>query len=234
MQAVAKKKSPKTTSKKPAGRKAAPSKKKSAGSPARAVAGNSKRKPAAASKSARKSGVKSTPAAMPRVRTQPTASPKRPAAKTDLQPKRAAAPAAVPTPQLPTYSSRLNKADLAFFRDLLLQKRHELLHDMDTMQAEALSKNRQDAAGDLSSMPIHMADLGSDNYEQEFTLGLIQGERLILREIDEALLRIQNGTYGLCMATGKPIGKSRLKAQPWARFSYEYMLSQEKNRYRRI
>lgn len=105
---------------------------------------------------------------------------------------------------------------------------------MDTMQAEALSKNRQDAAGDLSSMPIHMADLGSDNYEQEFTLGLIQGERVILREIDEALERIQEGKYGLCLATGKPIGKSRLKAQPWARYCYDYMLSQEKNRYRRI
>lgn len=143
-------------------------------------------------------------------------------------------PAPVAPPPLPKYSSGLNSKDRDFFRGLLLEKRRELQNDMNTMQAEALSKNRQDAAGDLSSMPIHMADLGSDNYEQEFTLGLIQEERVILREIDEALERLSNGTYGLCIATGKPIGKARLKAQPWARFSYEYMLNQEKNRYRRI
>ena len=234
MQAVAKKKSPKKTSKKPASRKAAPSKKKSASSPSRAAVGNSKKKSGAAPKPAGKSAAKLNPAAKSKVPTQAPVLPQRPAGKAAAQSKRAVAPVAISAPPLPTYSSRLNKTDLAFFRDLLLRKRHELLHDMDTMQAEALSKNRQDAAGDLSSMPIHMADLGSDNYEQEFTLGLIQGERVILREIDEALLRIQNGKYGLCMATGKPIGKSRLKAQPWARFSYEYMLSQEKNRYRRI
>lgn len=115
---------------------------------------------------------------------------------------------------------------------MLLHKRAEILGDVSTLQNEALNSNRQDAAGDLSSMPIHMADLGSDNYELEFTLGLIEGERAILKEIDEALERIREGSYGLCLATGKPIGKARLRAKPWARFCYEYTLAQEKGQAR--
>ncbi len=110
---------------------------------------------------------------------------------------------------------------------MLLEKRAEILGDVNTLQGEALNANRQDAAGDLSSMPIHMADLGSDNYELEFTLGLIEGERAILKEIDEALERIRQGSYGLCLATGSPIGKARLRATPWAKYCYEYSLAQE-------
>lgn len=114
------------------------------------------------------------------------------------------------------------------FRQMLLQKRAEIVGDVSTLQNEALNRNRQDAAGDLSSMPIHMADLGSDNFELEFTLGLIEGERAILKEIDEALERIQRKTYGFCLATGNPIGKARLRAKPWAKYCYEYTLAQEK------
>jgi RNA polymerase-binding protein DksA len=64
--------------------------------------------------------------------------------------------------------------------------------------------------------------MGTDNYEQEFTLGLVQKDRDILREINLALAKIQNGTYGICEGTGKPIGKPRLEARPWARYSIEY------------
>jgi DnaK suppressor protein len=126
--------------------------------------------------------------------------------------------------------SHLKKRDLDQFRELLLTKRAQLVGDVSTLQQQALSENRREAAGDLSSMPIHMADLGTDNYEKEFTLGLIESERTLLREIDEALARIDDGTYGVCEATGKPIGKARLKAQPWVRFCYEYVLAQEEGR----
>ncbi|MHC4084606.1 MAG: TraR/DksA family transcriptional regulator, partial [Planctomycetota bacterium] len=75
---------------------------------------------------------------------------------------------------------------------------------------------------DLSSMPIHMADIGTDNYEQEFALGLMDSERKLLREIDDALQRTEQGTYGICEGTGKQIRKARLEAQPWARYCVEY------------
>jgi RNA polymerase-binding protein DksA len=67
-----------------------------------------------------------------------------------------------------------------------------------------------------------MADLGTDNYEQEFALGLMDSERKLLREIDNALVRIEKKTYGICEGTGKQIPKARLEAQPWARYCVEY------------
>jgi DnaK suppressor protein len=112
----------------------------------------------------------------------------------------------------------LNSRDLEHFRDLLLAKRRELVGDMSSMEREAL----RSTTGSISNLPIHMADMGTDNYEQEFTLGLVQKDRDILREINLALAKIQNGTYGICEGTGKPIGKPRLEAKPWARYGIEY------------
>jgi len=145
----------------------------------------------------------------------------------------AAADAGLETPKAPK-REKLSAKELEQFRQMLLEKRAELMGDVSTLHNEALNRNRQDAAGDLSTMPIHMADLGTDNYELEFTLGLIEGERTILREIEEALARIDAGTYGYCLATGEPIGKARLKATPWAKYSYEYTLAQERGQTRRI
>jgi len=113
-------------------------------------------------------------------------------------------------------------ADAKHFREMLLEKRRGILRNVTEFEDEALRKSRQDATGDLSSMPIHMADLGTDNYEQEFALGLMDSERKLLREIDNALGRIENKTYGICEGTGKPISKARLEAQPWARYCVEY------------
>ena len=113
-------------------------------------------------------------------------------------------------------------SDVKHFKQMLLEKRMEILRNVTEIEDEALKKSRLDASGDLSSMPIHMADLGTDNYEQEFALGLMDGERKLLREIDFALERINNGTYGICTETGQPIAKARLEAQPWARYCIEY------------
>ncbi|UCF44550.1 MAG: TraR/DksA C4-type zinc finger protein [Planctomycetota bacterium] len=116
----------------------------------------------------------------------------------------------------------MTAADIKHFKQMLLEKRQEILVNVGEMEDEALKKSRLDASGDLSSMPIHMADLGTDNYEQEFALGLMDSERKLLKEIDDALDRIENHTYGICEGTGKPIPKARLEAQPWARYCVEY------------
>jgi len=114
--------------------------------------------------------------------------------------------------------SELTPADIKKFRALLLTKRAEILGDVSCMENEALRKPRSD----LSSMPIHMADLGTDNYEVENTLGLMDSERKLIVEIDGALDRIENGTYGICEGTGQPIPKERLEAIPWARYCATY------------
>ncbi len=117
---------------------------------------------------------------------------------------------------------QLTPAELDHYKALLIEKRKEILHNVAEIEDETLKKSRLDASGDLSSMPIHMADLGTDNYQQEFSLGLMDSERKLITEIDDALQRIENGTYGMCEGTGQPISKARLEAQPWARYSVEY------------
>ena len=121
-----------------------------------------------------------------------------------------------------TKKSRLTTADTERFKQMLLEKRREILQNVNEIEDETLKKSRLDASGDLSSMPIHMADIGTDNYEQEFALGLMDSERKLLKEIDDALQRIEQGVYGTCEATGKPIAKARLEAKPWARYCVKY------------
>jgi RNA polymerase-binding protein DksA len=121
-----------------------------------------------------------------------------------------------------TKKSHLSAADIKRFQQMLLDKRQEIIGNVNEMKDEALNKSRLDAAGDLSSMPIHMADIGTDNYEQEFALGLMDSERKLLREIDDAMQRIEDRKYGICEGTNKPIPKARLEAQPWARYCVEH------------
>ena len=121
-----------------------------------------------------------------------------------------------------TAKARLTAADIERFKQILLEKRPDIVGDVNEMKDEALKQSRLDASGDLSSMPIHMADIGTDTYEQEFALELMDSERKLLREIDDALLRIEQGTYGICGATGKPIAKARLEAKPWARYCVDH------------
>ena len=118
--------------------------------------------------------------------------------------------------------------ELAQFKEMLLKKRNLLSGNLDSLEKQALTKSRQDAAGDLSTMPIHMADIGTDNYETEYTLGLVDSERKLMREIDDALDRIENGTYGICEGSEKSIPKARLEAIPWARYCVEYARLLEK------
>ncbi|MGD8453314.1 MAG: TraR/DksA C4-type zinc finger protein [Phycisphaerae bacterium] len=161
-------------------------------------------------------------AAKPAVRVTPVA----PRKKASRPP--AAGPKLVREPEVPVPVEPMTPAETEEFRRALLEKRAELVGDVGTLQEEALRGSRREAAGDLSSMPVHMADLGTDNYEMEFSLGLLQGRREMLQEIEDALERIRQGTYGVCLATGKPIGKARLRATPWARFCYEHTLALER------
>jgi RNA polymerase-binding protein DksA len=111
---------------------------------------------------------------------------------------------------------------------MLVEKLRSLLGDMNGMEAGVFGRNQQDSSGDLSNMPTHPADIGSDNFEHEFTLGLLQSERILLNEIRESLERIENGTYGICLGTGQPIGKPRLKARPWCKYCIDYQRMIEK------
>jgi DnaK suppressor protein len=113
-----------------------------------------------------------------------------------------------------TNRDKLTSAEIKKFKAMLLAKLNEILGNVTSMETEALRRERSD----LSNMPIHMADLGTDSYEIDNIIGLMDSERKILVEIDEALSRIEDGTYGICQGRGEPIPKQRLKAIPWARY----------------
>jgi len=127
--------------------------------------------------------------------------------------------AAVPTDNKPRKNmAGISPRELEVFRDMVLAKRREMVGDVSSMEHEAL----RSSGSNLSNLPLHMADMGTDNYEQEFTLGLMEKDRKLIRDLNDALAKIQDGTYGLCEGTGKPISRARLEAQPWARYSIEY------------
>ncbi len=110
----------------------------------------------------------------------------------------------------------MKKAESKVYKERLLVLRARLRGEVTQLANAALKKNRPEGAGDHSSMPIHMADLGSDNFEQEFTLSLMENEEDTLLAIESALERIEDGTYGQCEECGVKIPKARLNAIPFA------------------
>jgi RNA polymerase-binding protein DksA len=99
---------------------------------------------------------------------------------------------------------------------LALKKRHGgILSDL---EEEALRPVGGESAGALSDVPIHPADLAAENYEEEVTLGLLENEDQILAEINDALARIERGTFGRCENCHQEISMQRLEALPYARY----------------
>lgn len=107
----------------------------------------------------------------------------------------------------------LRPEEMQGLRKLLLARKAELLDSASTLEDEA----RLNGAGDLSAVPYHPADLGTDRFEQALSLALLENESTALREVDLALERMDEGTYGACEDCGNPIGKARLRALPQAR-----------------
>src|SRR5690348_14746250 len=108
----------------------------------------------------------------------------------------------------------MKKVEMKAYRDRLLDLRARLRGDVTSMTHAALRKGGTDGANG-SSMPIHMAELGSDNFEQEFTLSLLANEEDRLGMIELALQRIEDGDYGLCQQCDGVIAKTRLNAIPY-------------------
>lgn len=110
-----------------------------------------------------------------------------------------------------------NKRELDRFKQILLEKRAELFGDMSQMESGAL----RSSSGGLSHTPQHFAEQGSDSYDQSLSLDLAAADRRLIVEIDAALQRIADKTFGICELTGKPIKITRLEELPWARHSIE-------------
>jgi len=114
-------------------------------------------------------------------------------------------------------ASAIKHDDLASYRRVLQSLQSRLRGDLNQLTDEALHRDMNGGTASLSSVPLHMADIGTDNYDQEFTLGLIENEQETLELVHEALDRMDRGTFGQCAGCGEPISKPRLQAIPYAR-----------------
>ena len=110
----------------------------------------------------------------------------------------------------------MTKQEYDRYKKLLLKKKDEVAKAMKHIEQDTLSQSQRDASGDLSSYTLHMADVATDSYDREFSLGLATNAQEILYEIDEALKRIVEKRFGSCLTCGKPINKRRLTALPYA------------------
>jgi len=113
------------------------------------------------------------------------------------------------------------------YRDLLVRERERLNNDLFNLTKDNIDKTQRDASGELSGYTYHMADMASDNYERDFSMGIATEEQKKLFAIEEALKRIEDGTYGACLQCGKMILKKRLKAIPYTALCIECQKSQE-------
>jgi DnaK suppressor protein len=120
----------------------------------------------------------------------------------------------------------LKPDELDGFRNVLLTLRARLRGDLDQMTDEAL-RRKPESSGNLSNVPLHMADVGTENYDQEFTLGLIENEQGTLELVQAALNRLDAGTYGKCLECGEPIGRQRLQYLPYVKCCIQCARKQE-------
>ena len=108
----------------------------------------------------------------------------------------------------------MNKNDLEYFKGLIVSKKGELLSELGYLENSSMSATSKDQAGDLSSYSYHMADQGTDTMDREMAFSLASREGRYLHHLNEALERIENGTYGICRSCGKEISRTRLEAVP--------------------
>lgn len=123
---------------------------------------------------------------------------------------------------------KLNKKDLAGFKKLILKRKEEALEDLKHISEDTLKKTQKDASGDISGYTFHMADVATDTYDREFSLGLASNERELLYGLDDALKKIEEGSFGICEDCSSLIAKTRLKAVPYARFCVKCQQKKEK------
>lgn len=120
------------------------------------------------------------------------------------------------------------RGDLAKYQKLLLNLRDHVIDQISGLAGENLKRNPRDSAGDLSGYSFHMADTGTDNFDREFALSLVSSEQEALYEVEEALKRLETGSYGKCEGCEKPIARARLEAVPFARMCVQCQSQAEK------
>ena len=124
--------------------------------------------------------------------------------------------------------AKLSKKDLEFFKELLLKNKRKAQKNLEYLKSTVLDSTTKEASGDHSSYSYHMADQGTDAMEREKSFMFAARDEKFIKQIDEALERIENETYGICRVTGKLIQKERLKAVPTTTISVDAKKADQK------
>ncbi|MCK9595137.1 MAG: TraR/DksA C4-type zinc finger protein [Candidatus Omnitrophica bacterium] len=123
---------------------------------------------------------------------------------------------------------KLTKKELGDYKKLIAKRKGEVLDNINHISADTLKQSQKDASGDISGYTYHMADVATDTYDREFSLGIASSERELIYELEDALKRIEEGTYGVCEDCKDWITKTRLKALPYARLCVKCQQKREK------
>ena len=123
---------------------------------------------------------------------------------------------------------KMLKKELMQFKKIIIVLRDKILEDVKHISEDAIKQSQREAAGDISTYTYHMADIATDTYDREFSIGLASNERKLLYEIEDALKRIDDGSFGICEECKKLISKIRLKAVSYTRLCLKCQSKREK------
>lgn len=124
----------------------------------------------------------------------------------------------------------MRKTELKKYRKLLEAKKKEMLGEISEKMRSQVSTTIKESTGDLSSYSFHMADQGTDAMEREMAFMFASKSGRLVYHIDEALRRIDEGTFGICEKCEEPISTARLEAVPHARMCIECKSAEERKR----
>ncbi|OGW82345.1 MAG: hypothetical protein A3G33_11620 [Omnitrophica bacterium RIFCSPLOWO2_12_FULL_44_17] len=126
----------------------------------------------------------------------------------------------------------MSKKEFAEFKGQLETLRIKIADGLSHIERDNLNRSQKDASGDLSGYSFHMADMATDNFDRDFSLGIASSEQDLLNRIDEALQKIKEGTFGVCEQCEKAITMKRLKAVPYTKMCIKCQEEEEKNKKR--
>jgi len=123
----------------------------------------------------------------------------------------------------------MTKLELAKYKKLLMKVRESINGDINHIAKDNL-KSQKESSGDLSGYSFHMADMASDSYDRELSLNIASEEQEVIYEIDDALKRMEEGKFGLCISCDKKIPQKRLNAVPYAKYCIQCKSKEEKEK----
>ncbi|MDD5081588.1 MAG: TraR/DksA C4-type zinc finger protein [Candidatus Omnitrophica bacterium] len=124
---------------------------------------------------------------------------------------------------------KILKKEAEAYKDTLINLKEDLIVQINDISHDTLMKSQKEISGDVSGYSLHPADAATDSYERDFNLGIVSSDRKVLLEVEEALKRVEDGTYGQCLCCGKDITKTRLKAIPYAKFCRTCQIKMEES-----